>query len=257
MHTAKLTGLLLACTILANCSTSDIVPVTEWPAEKMYKEAKASLRAGDYQTAIEYFENLQTRYPFGKYAQQALLYIAYAYYRFDETQLAIDTADRFIKLHPRHAKVDYAYYLKGLANFDPSLGPLDDMFNQDAAERDTAPLHQAFKDFSELIRRFPGSPYASDARKRMIYLRNSLARNELKVARFYFKRKAYVATANRCQYMLKHYQGSPSTKHALQLLTQAYDKLGLKKARNDTQRVLELNYSASKQAKATAEEDGI
>lgn len=249
----NLLGALILPLLLAQCATA-VVPVSEWPADKMYKEAKASLKAGDYQTAIEYFENLQTRYPFGNYAQQALLYIAYAYYRFDETESAIAAADRFIKLHPRHPRVDYAYYLKGLANFKPSAGPLDDLFNQDAAERDTAPLHQSFKDFSELLQRFPDSAYAQDARNRMIYLRNSLARNELRVAHFYFKRKAYIASSNRCKYIIETYQGTPSVKAALELMVQSYDQLGMNKARDDARRVLELNYPKSKNAPAQATE---
>ncbi len=253
-HTRYTTALVLSM-LVTSCSMlgGAIQPVTEWPAEKMYKEAKSALKAGDYQTAIEFFENLQTRYPFGKYAQQALLFIAYAYYRFDEPESAIATADRFIKLHPRHPRVDYAYYLKGLTNFQPSIGPLDDLFNQDVAERDTAPLQKSFKDFSELIRRYPQSQYAHDARKRMIFLRNSLARNELKVARFYFKRRAYVASATRAEYIVKNYQGSPSTEEALLLLMESYEKLGLKKSQADTQRVLDLNYPKKNKKQEEAE----
>lgn len=249
---AYVVGIAIFLSLVLNlgaCGFGDAIkPANEWPAEKMYDEAKIALKAGDYQTAIEYFENLQTRYPFGKYAQQALLYIGYAYYRFEEPESAIATADRFIKLHPRHPKVDYAYYLKGLANFDPSIGPLDDMFKQDPADRDTSPLMQSFKDFQELIRRFPNSVYAVDSRKRMIYLRNSLARNELRVARFYIKRKAYIAAANRCEYIIKHFQGSPSTKDALEILAQSYKQLGMDKAYQDAVRVIELNYSDKKAA---------
>lgn len=230
--------LISACSILPD---PGLEPAS-WTSEKYYKEAKSALNSGDYQTAIEYFEGLQTRFPFGKYAQQALLDIAYAYYRFDEPASAIATANRFIKIHPRHPHVDYAYYIKGLANFSPSIGPLDDLFNQDLAERDIKPLQQSFRDFSELVKRFPKSRYSEDARQRMIHLRNALARHELKIAQFYFKQKAYIASVSRSKYILEHYQGSPAIAAALDIMAQSYGQLGLNKMKKDTQRVLNLNY---------------
>lgn len=227
-----------ACSMLPNPGDEP----SSWTSEKYYKEAKSALNSGDYQTAIEYFEGLQTRFPFGKYAQQALLDIAYAYYRFDEPTSAIATANRFIKIHPRHQHVDYAFYIKGLANFSPSIGPLDDMFNQDLAERDIKPLQQSFRDFSELVKRFPNSRYAEDARQRMIHLRNALSRHELKIAQFYFKQKAYIAVVSRAKYILEHYQGSPSVAPALDLMAKSYGELGLVKMQKDSLRVLNLNY---------------
>lgn len=212
-----------------------------WDAERYYQEAKAALKSEDFQTAIEYFEGLQTRYPFGTYAQQALLEIAYAYFRFDEPQLAISTANRFIKLHPRHEHVDYAYYLKGLANFYAGVGSIDDWFKQEVSDRDIEPYKQSFKDFRELIDKFPQSRYAEDARQRMIHLRNQLARNEYNTALFYQERKAYAASANRAKYILEHFQGSPYINGALDILAQSYKALGLDSASQDTLKVKSLN----------------
>jgi outer membrane protein assembly factor BamD len=213
-----------------------------WSASRLYSEAKSSLNSGDYQQAIKYFETLEGRYPFGRYAQQAQLEVAYAYYKYDEPDSAVAAADRFIKLHPQHPHVDYAYYLKGLINFNRGAGLLERFFPQDPSERDPGSARQAFLDFRELVTKFPNSRYAQDALLRMNYLRNNLAKHEVKVARYYMRRKAYVAVVNRCKYVVEHYDRSPSIPDALFIMAEAYDKLKLPTLAGDARRVLKKNF---------------
>jgi outer membrane protein assembly factor BamD len=211
-------------------------------ANELYDRAKAALNNGDYETAIKHFESLEARYPFGRYAQQAQLEVAYAYYKYDEPDSAIATADRFIQQHPRHPHVDYAYYLKGLVNFHRGDTFMDRLFPRDPAERDTRAMQEAFNDFSELVRRFPDSKYAEDARYRVVYLHNNLARHELLVADYYLRRQAYLAAANRAKNVLERYQRTPSAADALAILVMSYQAVGLDDLAADALRVLELNY---------------
>lgn len=211
-------------------------------AEVLYKEGKASMDAGDYKSAIQKFETLEARYPFGHYAQQALLETAYAYYKFDETDNAISTADRFIKLYPRQEHVDYAYYLRGLASYNLSKGFLDRVFSVDLSERDPKRARQSFQYFSELVQRFPNSKYADDAIQRMIYLKNSLAAYEVHVADYYFKRGAYLAAANRAKYVVDNYDRTPAVPDALKVMVKAYEKMGLTQLAKDAKSILDLNY---------------
>lgn len=212
-------------------------------AEILYKEGRSSLEAGDYKSAIQKFETLEARYPFGHYAQQALLETAYAYYKFDETDNAISTADRFIKLYPRQEHVDYAYYLRGLASYNLSKGFLDRVFSVDLSERDPKRARQSFQYFSELVQRFPNSKYADDAIQRMIYLKNSLAAYEVHVADYYFKRGAYLAAANRAKYVVDNYDRTPAVPDALKVMIKAYNKLGLTQLAKDAKSIFDLNYA--------------
>jgi outer membrane protein assembly factor BamD len=214
----------------------------DWPADKLYAEAKSALTSGDYPGAIQYYELLEARYPFGRYAQQAQIEIAYAYYKYEEPDLAIAAADRFIKMHPRHEHVDYAYYLKGLANFHRDMGLVERYLPQDASQRDPGAARQSFHDFAELVKRFPDSRYAQDALQRMIYLRNNLAQHELNVADYYMRRGAYVAAANRAKYVVEQYQRTPAVPDALALLAAAYESLGIPELAADARRVLEMNH---------------
>ena len=212
-------------------------------AEVLYKEGKSSMEAGDYKTAIQKFETLEARYPFGHYAQQALLETAYAYYKFDESDSAISTADRFIKLYPRQEHVDYAYYLRGLASYNLSKGFLDRVFSVDLSERDPKRARQSFQYFSELIQRFPNSKYADDAIQRMIYLKNSLAAYEVHVADYYFKRGAYLAAANRAKYVVDNYDRTPAVPDALKVMIKAYEKMGMMQLAKDAKSIFDLNYT--------------
>ena len=212
-----------------------------WSANRLYTEASTNLREGNYQTAIGYYEKLEARYPFGKFALQSQLDLAYAYYRDAEHESALAAADRFIKLHPSHPAVAYALYLKGIVNFNRRLGFLTRFVPTDTSQRDPGAALDSFKDFSELVRRFPESEYAEDAQKRMLYLRNNLARHELHVAEYYFKRGAYVASANRAAAVVEKFQKTPSVKPALELMISSYEKLGKEKLAEDTRRVLVFN----------------
>lgn len=212
-------------------------------AAALYAEAKSALNQQDYETAIQKLESLESRFPFGKYAQQAQLDMAYAYYKFEEPESAVSSANRFIKLYPRHPHADYAYYLKGLVKFNQGQSMFDDIASQDPAHRDPESVTRSFQYFSELIKRFPNSKYSQDAVERMIYLRNNLARHELFAAQHYMKREAYLAAANRAKYIIENFQTTPSTPDALLLMVEAYKKLRLTDLADDTQRVYNLNFA--------------
>jgi outer membrane protein assembly factor BamD len=234
---------------LAACSSTGDDKYDEtrsWSAERLYTEAKSELMSGAYKKAIEYYQKLEARYPYGKYAQQAKLEMAYAYYKDTETVLALAEADRFIKLYPDHPSVDYAYYLKGLVNFNEDLGVLGGIANQDMSERDPKAATESFEAFRELVERFPNSRYAPDAYARMRYLVNALAKNEVRVAHYYLRRKAWIAAVNRAQYVLTNYPKTPAVEPALVIMVQAYDAMGLTDLRDDAKRLLVLNFPDSK-----------
>ncbi|TAN76906.1 MAG: outer membrane protein assembly factor BamD [Gallionella sp.] len=214
-------------------------------AETLYNEAKTELNEGNYEAAIKQYETLQSRYPYGRYAQQALLETAYAHYRQNEAESAISTADRFIKQYPNNPHVDYAYYLKGLVNFNDDAGILRTATGQDPTERDPKASQDSFSAFKDLVTRFPNSKYAPDSRLRMQYLVNALAKYELHVAGYYLRRGAHIAAANRAQGVLTQYPNSPSTRDALEILAQAYDAMGMADLRDDARRVLAKNTGAS------------
>lgn len=216
--------------------------VEEGNAEELYDKGSKHMGSKNYDLAIEVFDALESRYPFTPYAQQAQLEMAYAHYKLREPDIAIAQADDFLKLNPRHEHVDYAYYIKGLANFDRFDGMFDSLIKRDFSELDTNPIKQAFLDFKLLLTRFPNSKYSIDSEQRLIYLKNLLAKHELNVARYYASRGAYVAVANRCKYLLETYDGSDSIPEALVELGKAYRKMGLQDSYDDTLRVLELNY---------------
>lgn len=216
-----------------------------WNAQKLYSEAKNYMTEGSYEQAIKLFEKLEARFPYGRYAQQAQIEVAYAHYKSYEPALAIAAADRFIKLHPNHPNADYMYYLKGLATFNEDLGLLAGLSNQDLSERDPKAAQESFDTFGQLVSRFPNSRYAEDARQRMQYLVNSLAQHEVHVARYYYKRGAYVATINRAQTTIKTYPNAPATEEALFMLVKSYDALGMSDLRDDAERVMRKNFPNS------------
>jgi len=237
---------LIAFLLVLSLSACSLLPeekdeTRNWSAQKFYTEASSAMREGNYQTAIKYYELLEARYPFGKYALQSQLDLAYAYYKDGEAESALAAADRFTRLNPSHPAVAYALYLKGIVNFNRRLGFLTRFIPTDTSQRDPGAALDSFKDFSELTRRFPDSEYADDARKRMIFLRNNLAKHELHVARYYMERSAYVAAARRASAVVEKYQRTPSVKEALEIMIEAYTKLGKDKLAADTRRVLQLN----------------
>ncbi|MEW5786880.1 MAG: outer membrane protein assembly factor BamD [Pseudomonadota bacterium] len=236
-----LLGLLAGCSLLPE----EIDETKSWSASKLYYAAKDDLAEGNYERAVKLFEKLEARYPYGAYAQQAQLEVAYAYYKDNEPASAIAACERFIKLHPNHPHVDYAYYLKGLANFVEDQSLFARFGDQDMSDRDPKSAREAFEAFQQLVSRYPDSKYAPDAVARMKYLVNALAYSEVHVARYYYKRGAYVAAANRGKYVLEHYQQSPALEEALAIMARSYEKIGLNDLRDDALRVLKLNFPRS------------
>ncbi len=244
--------LLLAASAIGGCASlkEPTDPTKGWSAEKLYQEAHKALGQNDFALSAGYLEKLEARYPYGKYAAQAQLESAYAYYRADEPTMAIAAAERFIRLHPTHPFVDYAYYLKGVVSFNTKHGALDWVIGtKDYSDRDPKSMRDAMEAFQELVRRFPDSRYAPDARKRIVYLRNLMAESEINVARHYYKRHAFVAVVNRCKYVLENYQRTPSVEDALGIQSMAYLKMGMPELARDSTRVLKLNFPNSKYLK--------
>jgi len=234
---------LTACSIFDPLPDGS-APIKQMPVEEIYSQAKGELNDGNYESAIKLYETLQSRYPYGRYAQQALLEMAYAYYRQGEAESAVSSAERFIKQYPNNPYVDYAYYVKGLANFNGEISVLQSAGGQDPTERDPKAAQDSFAAFKDLVTRFPDSKYAADSRLRMQYLVNMLAKHELHVASYYLRRGAYIAATNRAQGVLTQYPNSPSTREALEIMVKAYDAMGMNDLRDDTRRVLAKNSGA-------------
>ena len=213
-----------------------------WDEKKFLDKANESLEGKGFQKAVTLYEALEARYPFGDYAPQAQLNVAYAYYKNDDPEAAIAAADRFIKTHPRNPSVDYAYYLKGLVNYNRGIGFIDRFLPTDSSQRDPGSARDSYDNFQELLRRFPNSHYAEDAKLRMIALRNNLAMYEIHVADFYMRRSAYEAAVNRANHVIKEYQRTPAVPLALQVMQDGYRKLGLNDLAADAERVYKLNY---------------
>lgn len=216
-----------------------------WSANKLYTQAKEAMSEGSWDKAVKYFEKLESRYPYGRYAQQAQIEVAYAYFKSGEAASAIAACDRFVKLHPDHPNVDYIYYLKGLVTFNEDLGMMGYVSMQDQTERDPKGMRESFDAFKTLSNRFPDSKYTPDAVQRMKYLVSAMAANEVHVARYYMKRKAYVAAANRAQSAIKNYPDAPAIEEALFIMVKAYDEMGMVDLRDDVERVMRKNYPNS------------
>lgn len=217
-----------------------------WSAAKLYAEARDAQTDGAWDKAAKLLEKLEARYPYGRYAQQAQLELGYVYWKGQEPASALAACDRFIKLHPNHPAVDYVYYLKGLIGFNEDLGIMGIISQQDPAERDPKSAKEAFNSLKELVTRFPNSKYTPDAIQRMNYLVNALSAQEVNVARYYFKRGAYIAAANRAQSAVKSYPNTPANEEALYIMVISYDKLGLDELRDDANRVMQKNFPNSK-----------
>jgi outer membrane protein assembly factor BamD len=247
---AFLAPLVLALSLLAGCSGLAVEDETAgWSAQRLYGEAKDAIAEKNWEKAIKYFEKLEARYPYGRFAQQAQLEVAYAYWKDGERASAIAAVDRFIKLYPNHENAAYAWYLKGLINFNELNGMLTWLTTPDMSDRDPKASREAFTAFREVVNRFPDSLYAPDAAARMRYLVNALASNEVYVARYYMKRSAYVAAANRAQYAVQHYPQAPAVEEAMAILVKAYDALGMKDLSGDAERVLLKNFPETQHLK--------
>ena len=233
---------LIVIITMSGCASLNEDPTLNWSASQLYGEAKAALDAGNYEQAVEYYELLEARFPFGRFAQQAQIEIPYAYYRAGEPEAALAAVDRFMELNPRHPNLDYAYYLRGLINFNRDQGFLTRIFPMDPAEMDPKPLQQSFQDFGRLVNEFPDSRYAEDSRLRMVFIRNALAAHELRVAEFYMEREAWVAASQRARHVIERYQGADLMPQALAILYLSYRALDLGDHAENTMAVLELNF---------------
>ena len=237
----QLLVLVLAAALAACGSTSKDEELRNSP-EKLYAQAKEDLAAGSYEPAIKALEKVEGRAAGTLLAQQATLDLAYAQWRTSERVLAIATLERFIKLHPSSPGIDYALYLKGLINFNDNMGFLSGFSRQNISERDQQASRDAFQAFGQLVGQYPQSKYAGDARSRMDYIVNALAEYEVHVARYYYRRAAYLAAANRAQLVVRDYQRAPATEEALFIMAASYEQLGLQTLREDAERVLKKNF---------------
>jgi outer membrane protein assembly factor BamD len=231
---------------VVGCSSTPKDESATWSPEKLYAEAKEEAAAGGYDRAAKLYERLEGRAAGTLLAQQAQIEHAWVLYKSGERAQSLAILERFIKLHPTSAALDYAMYLQGVVNFNDELGLLSSISRQDLSERDQQAARDSYQSFRQLVEQFPKSVYAADARQRMNYIVNTLAAYEVHVARYYFRRGAYVAAANRAQQAVQDFQQSPATEEALFILAQSYDRLGLKELRDDAQRVLLANFPDSK-----------
>ena len=240
-----LAALLLAAS-LAGCGLfgDKVDPKKEWQAAEFYAAAKEQFDNQSWDAAIKLYEQLEAKFPFGRFAQQAQIEVAYAYYKQGETAQAVSALEKFVKLHPNHPNVDYALYLKALANFKEDLGPFSRLVKQDLADRDPKAARESFEGFKDLVTRFPESRYATDSRQRMAYLVEALARHEVTVARYYLARGAYLAAANRAQDAITRFPQSPAHRESLDIMIEAYDRMGMTELRDDAKRVLNKNFPA-------------
>jgi outer membrane protein assembly factor BamD len=234
--------ILLFGLLLSACSSTKKINLAQASEQKLYESAQAHLNQGDYILAVEALQQLESDYPFGKYANSSQLALIYAYFKSDDGPLADSAANRFIRLHPNHPNVDYAYYMRGLIAFPEPATMFQSIFGTDLSKRDIKQQQTAYVYFSELTRRFPTSQYTPDAIKRMEYLRNLLARSEVNVANYYLERQAYLAAANRGRYVIENYQLTPAVPDALAVMIQSYHALNMPELEADSLAVLKTNY---------------
>lgn len=230
---------------IAGCGSTPKETESQWSAERLYAEAKEEASLGNYDRAGKLYERLEGRASGTALAQQAQIERAYMLYKSSDKTQALSVLERFIKLHPTSAALDYALYLQGLVNFNDNLGLLGNLSRQDISERDQQAARDSYQSFKQLVDQFPQSLYADDSRVRMNYIVNSLAAYEVHVARYYFRRGAYVAAANRAQTVVSDFQESPAAQEALYIMMQSYERLGLNELRDDADRVLRKNFAST------------
>lgn len=245
--TRALLSILLAALITA-CSSSpddEELALANKGAEALYEDAKNAMKIGNYSNASAILSALDSRYPFGPFSNQVQLDLIFSYYKSGKYDEALATIDRFTRLNPNHSDVDYAYYMRGLVNMEFDRNFFQDFFDMDRADRDTSKAREAFNDFENLIAKFPESKYAADAKKRMVYIKDRLARYEIAIARYYIKREAYIAAANRGQYVLEYYSDTVHVQEALEIMVECYDSLGLQELKDNAMQMLRINYPNS------------
>jgi outer membrane protein assembly factor BamD len=240
---ASVIALCLVLATTAGCRSHREKDPQKSSPEVMYKKAKKALDGYDFNNAIKGYEQLTARFPFTDQARQARLDLIYAYYRANEGEAATDAADTFIRENPTHPRVDYAWYIKGLVDFEHAPNALESMFRVDLSQRPPSSARKSFAAFKTVVEQYPKSEYAHDAQQRMVYLRNRLAGYEVHVARYYMKRGAYIAAAQRARGCVEQYDGAPATREALEILIQAYDHLALTPLANQARVAYQANYS--------------
>ena len=234
--------------ILSGCSSSDDelqVITANQGAQSLYDSAKQSMNNGNFTQAANTLSALDSRYPFGPLSHQVQLDLIYSYYKSGKADEAIATIDRFVRLNPNHSDVDYALYMRGLTNMDNDETLFHDLMNIDRSDRDPEGSREAFDDFRRLMQQFPDSKYSADARKRMVHIKTRLAKYEIAIARFYMRRQAYVAAANRGRYVIEHFPDTNQIQSALEIMVESYDQLGLDELKNNALKTLKLNYPDS------------
>lgn len=239
---------VLMLTALAGCGIfgkGDIDRTAKMTPSEIYAEAKEEIAAGRYGEAVKLLTKLESRYPFGAWAQQAQLDTAFAFYKENDRTQALVAIERFIRLYPTSDKLDYAYYLKGLINFNDEQGALARLGGQDLSERDLKAARESFEAFRQVLVRYPDSKYAEDSRLRMQYLVNAMAGGEVHIARYYYNRGAFLAAVNRAQSVVAQYQGAPAVEEALFIMMKSYERLGLQELRGDAERILRRNFPDS------------
>jgi outer membrane protein assembly factor BamD len=243
-------GFAAACIALLVAGCGFLPEVKEetagWSADRLYKAAHDTMLEGNYIRSIKLFDQLEARFPYGRYAQQAILESAYANWRGNEQAAAIAATERFIRTYPNHPNVDYAYYLKGLVHFREDQGILGYVYELDLAERDPKEMRASFAAFKELTTRFPDSTYYQDSIARMSYLNNAMSTYEVNVARYYYRRGAYVAAANRAQGSLINFPRTAANESALEIMRNSYEKLGLQQLATDSKQILVKTFPESK-----------
>lgn len=252
LTSSNFTFIILASIFLAACSSEP--EIVEQPEKIYYDQAQRRMAAGNFFSAIESLEAIETRYPFGKYAEQAQIELIYAHFMLSEYEAAHSSAERFIRLHPRHPNIDYAYFMKGIASYTQDANLLARIANTDLSNRDISGAKKSFSELSEFLTRFPESQYAPYAQKRSIYLRNMIARNELAVADYYVSRSAYVAAIRRANYVIENIPNSSENYRALKILEKSYLALGYEELLDDTKAIIKLNYADK--ILDTSEDDG-
>lgn len=248
MKYLKFTMLTLLCLFLFACASTSTDPADLFPtknANALFVDGQNLMLKGHYDDASQHFEAFEARYPFSANSEQVLLDLIYTYYQQQDTASALAAADRYVHLYPRSKTVDYAYYMRGLIQFEENHGFFERHFKVDFATRDLTALQGAFNDFNQLVKLFPRSIYTPDARLRMVYLRNLFARHVYEIAKFYYDRNMYVAAADRANEVVRHYQRTPSVPKALAIMVRAYRKLDLDQAADKTYQVLKLNFPNS------------
>ena len=227
---------------LSGCKGSRERSLQRQGPEKLYQQAKSQLRSYDFNNAIKTYEALTARFPFTNEARQSRLDLIYAYYKAGESESAIDAADTFVRENPTHPRVDYAWYIKGLVDFERTPNILERVFRVDLSERPPTTARKSFAAFKTVVEQYPKSDYAHDARKRMIYLRNRLADYEVHVASYYLRRGAFVAAAQRAKGAIEQYDGAPATREALAILIESYDRMGLPQLAEQSREVYQANF---------------